>query len=177
MTMVKKIWELRGELQTAIIDKDEQGFKNIKKTLNSQSLEFEVMQTKIATKYEDLDKEWHNDILDRPKQLEKLKSNVAYLRLCRIDNRKVHPQFGEEESVMHTIWVLRSKFEKLKHYCKTRPQEVEANNQLYEEIMQTIMELVENPTKYFTSHDEHDAMLSIKEDVRLYFAGYNFRYS
>lgn len=172
MTTVKKIWDLRGELQVAIINKDEQKFIEVRNALSSPGLEFEVMQTKIATKYIDLGKELNDYVLEKPQQLEKLKNNVNYLRLCRMNNRKTYPRFGEEESVLHSIWVIRSKFERLKHYCKINIDKVVENKDLYEEIMQQINKLLENPYKYFGSFAEHDAMLNIKEEITLFFAQY-----
>ena len=172
MTTVKKIWNLRGDLQIAIKDKDEQKFIEVKKVLSSPGLEFEVMQTKIATKYKDLDKELNDNVLEKPQQLEKLKNNVNYLRLCIMQNRKTYPKFGEEESVLHSIWVLRSKFEKLQHYSKIHSDQVTENTALYEEIMQQINMLLANPYKYFGSFAEHDAMLNIKEEITLFYAQY-----
>lgn len=172
MTTVKKIWDLRGELQLAIIEKDEQKFIEVSKALSSPGLEFEVMQTKIATRYKDLDKEFNGNILEKPQQLENLKNNVNHLMLCRMKNRKKYPEFGEEESVLHSIWVIRSKFERLKHYCKIETDKVVVNEDLYEEIMQQINKLLDNPYKYFGSFAEHDAMLNIKEEITLFFTQY-----
>ena len=169
MTIVKRIWDLRGELQIAIFNKDEQKFKEVRRELNSPGLEFEVMQTKTASLYKELDKIGSYDVLSRPKQLEKLKANVVNLRMCRINDRKVHPKFGEEESVLHTIWVLRSKFERLKYYCEKYPNDIDQNQELYQDIISIITNLLNNSTKYFTSHAEHDAMLNIQEEINIFF--------
>ena len=169
MTIVKTIWDLRGELQIAINNKDEQKFREVRRELNSPGLEFEVMQTKIASSYQELETDAGHDILSRPKQLEKIRDNVKYLRLCRMENRKIHPKFGKEESVLHTIWELRSKFERLKYCFQKYDKNFKSNEDLYMEIITTITYLLENPTKYFTSYAEHDAMLNIKEEINVFF--------
>ena len=164
MTLIKRIWILRGELQQGIQEKSERIFAQILEILKCPGFEFEVMNSKMATHYLDILENDFEKILDRPTHITKIINNVKNLQDFRLGKRVASVNFGEEDCPMHTLWNARAKFEKLKYHCDKYKEDLQSNYELFYEINQTLKYLIDFGTKHL-SDDETLMLMAIREYV------------
>ena len=172
MTLIKRIWLLRGDVQTAIVEKNEQMFAQILTALQSHSFEFEVMCSKFATNYIDIVKNDYTNVEDRANYIKKLVNNVNNLKAYRFGDKTVDFDFGGQDCPMHSLWVMRANFEKLKHKCLKYSNNVRENCELFNEVYETGKNMLK-AIRCYGNTDEELALMNILDEVRSYYDNYS----
>ena len=171
MTLVKRIWDLRGQVQKAINNKNFDELEQVVNELQSSSFEFAVVNSRIASAYS-----WKRDVLDIEERANRIKpiiNNVKNLLEYRKGDKTINLDFGNNDCVMHTIWIMRAKFERLQYLCEKSISKEEAEN-LYKELM-NLCSLLKGEFKSFYSDDDLDAIYNIKEEINGYYTKHNIK--
>lgn len=171
MTLIKRIWLLRGDVQNGINEKSERIFAQVLTVLQCPGFEFEVINSKMATNYLDILENDFSKVLDRPTYIAKIVNNVKNLQDFRFGKKISNLAFGDEDCPMHTLWVARAKFEKLKFNCERNKEDLQSNYELFEEINMTLNLLIDFAKKHL-SDDEELTLMAIREYVLLFYDSY-----
>jgi len=163
-SLIEKVWLLRADVQTAIVNRNKEKFIKVINTLEFYMIAPSDAISPLLESYNE-DKE-----LRVTEVIQQIIQNVKNLREYRFGNKAVNYNFGVEKCPMHTIWVLRAKFEKLKYNCKTNLKNTNLNFSLFQEIKNTITFLLE----HFKDTEEEISIKNISKEVNRFFNDYTY---